>query len=178
MFVVQSCLTLCNPMYYRLLGFSVHGILQAKILEGVTIPFSRGSPWPRDWTRSTALQADSLPSDIRRSCKYTDTHQAKATWWQRQRSQWYSYKPGHLKDWEQRPEARKSDRGFFPGAFRRSMALLTPWLWLPATRTVREYICVVLSHQFVVLCFSSPRKWIQVKQPWKDMEREQRPGIQ
>ena len=178
MFVVQSCLTLCNPMYYRLLGFSVHGILQAKILEGVTIPFSRGSPWPRDWTRSSALQADSLPSDIRRSCKYIDTHRAKAMWWQRQRSQWYSYKPGHLKDWEQLPEARKSDKGFFPGAFRRSMALLTPWLWLPATRTVREYVCVVLSQQFVVLCFSSPRKWIQVKQPWNDMEGEQRPGIQ
>ena len=29
---------------------SVHGIFQARILEWVTIPFSRGSSWPRDWT--------------------------------------------------------------------------------------------------------------------------------
>ena len=34
-------------------GSSVHGILQARILEWVAIPFSRGSSWPRDWTRVT-----------------------------------------------------------------------------------------------------------------------------
>ena len=39
--VTQSCLTLCNPVFYI-----VHGILQAKILEWVTIPFSRGSSHP------------------------------------------------------------------------------------------------------------------------------------
>ena len=37
--VTQSCLTLCNPMDY-----TIHGILQARILEWVAIPFSRGSP--------------------------------------------------------------------------------------------------------------------------------------
>ena len=31
-------------------GFSVHGILQARILEWIAIPFSRGFSWPRDWT--------------------------------------------------------------------------------------------------------------------------------
>ena len=30
-------------------GSSVHGILQARILEWVAVPFSRGSSWPRDW---------------------------------------------------------------------------------------------------------------------------------
>jgi len=35
----------CSP-----LGSSVHGILQAKILEWVAIPFSGVSSWPRDWT--------------------------------------------------------------------------------------------------------------------------------
>ena len=35
---------------YSPLESSVHGILQARILERVTIPFSRGSSWPRDWT--------------------------------------------------------------------------------------------------------------------------------
>ena len=47
---LQSCLTLCDPMDYSLPGSSVHGILQARILEWVTISFSRGSCWPRDWT--------------------------------------------------------------------------------------------------------------------------------
>ena len=42
-FVTQLYLTLCNPMEYSLPGSSVHGILQARILEWVTIPFSRGS---------------------------------------------------------------------------------------------------------------------------------------
>ena len=41
-------------------GSSVHGILQARILEWVTIRFSRGSSWPS----SPALWADSLPSEL------------------------------------------------------------------------------------------------------------------
>ena len=43
--VAQSCLTLCDPMDY-----TVHGILQARILEWVALPFSRGSSQPRDRT--------------------------------------------------------------------------------------------------------------------------------
>ena len=39
----QSCPTLCNPVDCSLPGFYVHGILQARILEWVTISFSRGS---------------------------------------------------------------------------------------------------------------------------------------
>ena len=45
--VVQSCLTFCNPMDCSLSGSSVHGILQARILEWVAIPSSRGSSQPR-----------------------------------------------------------------------------------------------------------------------------------
>ena len=45
----QSCLTLCNPMDYSPPSSSVHGILQARILEWVAIPFSRGLSQPRDW---------------------------------------------------------------------------------------------------------------------------------
>ena len=40
---VKSCPTLCNPMDCSLPGSSVHGILQARILEWVAISFSRGS---------------------------------------------------------------------------------------------------------------------------------------
>ena len=48
--VVQSCMTLWEPMDYRLPGSSVHGIFQARVLEWVAISFSRGSSWSRDWT--------------------------------------------------------------------------------------------------------------------------------
>ena len=52
--VTQLCLTLYDPADY-----TVHGILQARILEWVAFSFSRGSSQPR----SPALQADSLPVD-------------------------------------------------------------------------------------------------------------------
>ena len=48
--VAQLCPTLCNPMDCSLPGNSVHGILQARILEWVAIPFSKGSSQFRDWT--------------------------------------------------------------------------------------------------------------------------------
>ena len=45
---LQSCPTLCDPMDCSPAGSSVHGILQARILEWVAMPFSRGSFQPRD----------------------------------------------------------------------------------------------------------------------------------
>ena len=47
--------TLCNPVDCSLPGSSVHGILQARILEWVAISFSRGSPRPRDWTQVSRI---------------------------------------------------------------------------------------------------------------------------
>ena len=49
--VAQSCLTLCDPVDCSPPGLSVHGILQARILEWVAIPFSRGSSRPRNRTQ-------------------------------------------------------------------------------------------------------------------------------
>ena len=48
--VTQSCLTICDPMDCSLQGSSVHGILQAGILEWVATSFSTGSSRPRDRT--------------------------------------------------------------------------------------------------------------------------------
>ena len=48
--VTQSCPTLCDPTTCSPPGFSVHGILQARILEWIVIPFSRGSSQPKDRT--------------------------------------------------------------------------------------------------------------------------------
>ena len=48
--VIQLCPTLCDPMDY-----TVHGILQARILEWVAFPFSRGSSQPRDQTQVSLI---------------------------------------------------------------------------------------------------------------------------
>ena len=47
---MHAVLSLCNLMDCGPPGSSVHGILQARILEWVAVPSSRGSSWPRDWT--------------------------------------------------------------------------------------------------------------------------------
>ena len=63
MLVSQSRPALCNPMDYSPRGSSDHGISQARILEWVTIPFSRGSSPPVSRTWVPPLQADSLYSE-------------------------------------------------------------------------------------------------------------------
>ena len=63
--VAQSCQTLCDPMGYR-----VHGILQARILEWVAFSFLGDLPNPGIDSRSPTLQADSLPAEPQRSPRY------------------------------------------------------------------------------------------------------------
>jgi len=53
--VAQSCLTFCNPMDCSSSGFSVHGFLQARILEWIPIPFSRESSWSRGQTSLSCI---------------------------------------------------------------------------------------------------------------------------
>ena len=56
--------TLCDPMNHSPPDYPAHGILQARILEWVAMPSSKGSSWPRDWTSifmSPALAGSSLP---------------------------------------------------------------------------------------------------------------------
>ena len=57
--VASLCLTLCHPMDCRPPGSSVHGILQAKILEWYLFSSPRDLPNPGIEPRSLALQADS-----------------------------------------------------------------------------------------------------------------------
>ena len=52
---VQLCPALCHSMHCSLPGSSVRGILQARILEWVAIPFSRGYSQPRDQTRVSCI---------------------------------------------------------------------------------------------------------------------------
>ena len=53
--VTQLCPTLCDPMEHSPPGYSVRGILQARILEWVAIPFFRGSSQLRDRTRISCV---------------------------------------------------------------------------------------------------------------------------
>ena len=62
----QSCLTVCNSMDCSLPSSSVHRILQARILEWVTIPFSRGSSQPRDRTWVSCIAGGSFRSEALR----------------------------------------------------------------------------------------------------------------
>ena len=55
MLVAQLSVILCDPMDCSPPGPSVHGILQARILEFVAVPFSRGSSSPRDWTQISPI---------------------------------------------------------------------------------------------------------------------------
>ena len=61
--VAPLCPTLFDSMDHSPPGFSVHGILQARILEWVAIPFSSRSSQPRDQTQVSPLQVNSLLSE-------------------------------------------------------------------------------------------------------------------
>ena len=59
--LLQSCPTLCNPMDNSLPSSSVYGILQARILEWVAMPFSRGSSQLMDGTRISYVSLPLVP---------------------------------------------------------------------------------------------------------------------
>ena len=68
--VAHLCLTLCNPTDCSMLDSSVHGILQAKILEWVAVSFSRGSSQPKDetWVSCVSCMAGRLFTGSHKSC--------------------------------------------------------------------------------------------------------------
>ena len=61
--VTQSCLTLCDPMDCSPSGSFVHGILQARIVERVAFPFSRGSSQPSNRIQVSCVAGRSLPTE-------------------------------------------------------------------------------------------------------------------
>ena len=60
---LSSSCSSSNPMDLSTPGSSVYGIVRARLLEWVAIPFSRGSSRLRDGTRVSCIAADSLPSE-------------------------------------------------------------------------------------------------------------------
>ena len=86
----ESRSVVSNSLWPHGLYSPVHGILQARILEWVTIPFSRGSSQPRDQTQSPALQVDSLPAEPQGKPKNTGVRSLSLFQWifQSQESNW------------------------------------------------------------------------------------------
>ena len=68
--VIQLCPTLCDPMDY-----AVHEILQARILDWVAFPFSRGSSQPRDGTQVSCIAGRFFTSWA--------TREAQEYWWKK-----------------------------------------------------------------------------------------------
>ena len=75
----KSCPTLCNPTDCSPPGSSVHGILQARILESVAISFSRGSSQPRDWTRLLHWHGEGNGTPLQYSC--LENPRDGGAWW-------------------------------------------------------------------------------------------------
>ena len=73
--VAQLCLTLCNPMDYI-----VHGILQARILEWVAFPFSRGSFQPRDQPQVSCIVGGLFTSWATREASINKNQVLKEYW--------------------------------------------------------------------------------------------------
>ena len=80
--LLQSCPTLCMPMDYSPPGSSVHGILQARILEWIGVPSSRGSSQPRDRTLISPTLVDGFF--------------ATSTIWEAHRRKIHQHNKGHI----------------------------------------------------------------------------------
>ena len=83
MLVTQLCPDLCDSMGCSPSGSSVHRILQARILEWVAIPISRGSSWPRDWTQVSCIEGRLLTVWATRyiNCIHFSAPKAEARCW-------------------------------------------------------------------------------------------------
>ena len=112
--LLLSHVWLGKPMNCSLPGSSVHGILQAKILKWLAIPFSRGSSRPRDWTQFSCIAGrfftawdtrKPLSNDAGIYKNYIANFMLNGTtskqlypWNQEQdRIQWYNSKPSHFR---------------------------------------------------------------------------------
>ena len=105
--VTQSCLTLCDPMDCSPPGSSVHGILQARILEWVAMPYSTGSSRPRDWSRVSCVSCTAGRFFTAEALGKTTLYQQEFT---KERSVWCHLHPvPHWKDSTERitgPQAK------------------------------------------------------------------------
>ena len=112
------------------MDYTVHGILQARILEWVAFPFSRGSSQPRDQTQVSLMQVDSLPAEPHGKPKNTEvgslsllqwifpTHESnRGLLYCRQILYQLSYQGSPTVDWRVAKGKRRKAGGFLPPPF-------------------------------------------------------------
>ena len=78
--IIQLCPALCNPMDCRLPGSSVHGILQARTLEWVAIPFPRRSSPHRDWIWVSCITSRFFTIWATRESQYINSKYCNELW--------------------------------------------------------------------------------------------------
>ena len=149
--VTQSCPTLCNPMDCSLPDWLAHGILQARILEWVAIPFSRVCSQPKDWTLVscapgrffTIWATIRVGAKCNHKCSYKRAAKGaltygeeKAMGWQKQRLWWCSHKPRNASSHQKLEEASSAMWGH-----RKKMAIFEPGSqFSPYTESARTWI--------------------------------------
>ena len=117
---IRLCLTLCNPVNCSPPGSSVHRILQGRILEEVTISFSRGSSWPRGQTRTSRI--------VGRFFTIWATTQMIIYQWRN----WGSEKPRNMKKCQRLVAGRSRNQIlFWPTSLPKPLICLFPNLHIP-----------------------------------------------
>ena len=162
MLVAQSCPILCNLIDYSPAGSSVHGISPARILEWVAISLSRGSSQPRGRTRVSCTAGRFFTDGVTRealawlggpyiqwwaSLQGTEEKtqsRGEAVCRQRQRLEWCVHDTRTAWSHQTLQEGDKD-------SLLRLLQGVRPWHHhlgsrLLASRTIREYISVVVSH--------------------------------
>ena len=79
--LLESCLTLCDPMDCSPPGSSVHGILQAGILQWVAMPSSRGSSHPRDRKYTSGIAGKFFTAETQGKPQYVVSVQFSSVQW-------------------------------------------------------------------------------------------------
>ena len=133
--VAQSCLSLCDPVYCSLPGFSVHGILQERILEWLAIPFSGDLANPGIKPGSPTLQADSSPSEYHRNL-YIPQSIFPVPWTPSQKRHM-----SVLSAWVLRPQrgtGTNLPHGFVDASMKVDFHILQTWLHLPCQSRLTE----------------------------------------
>ena len=95
--VAQLCPTLWDPMDYNWLGSSVHEVVQARILEWVATPSSRGSPWPKDRTWVSCIAGRFFTMEVPRKIFFKEWKKKigkeRNAWWLKKKERKLSLKP-------------------------------------------------------------------------------------
>ena len=184
--VAQPCPTLCDRMDCSPSGPYVHGILQARILEWVAMPFSRRSSHPRDWTwvsyiadRFFTIWATKPVYPYGKKCKQDHSVRRKFNWEGNNMQEGTTLSlPEHMSMpvW--------IDGKDMAAPFRLSLGTSSPF-WTPVyTKASRQLLFTMYPRPLSLAKFCRPEQWLTTKssftiiQEWNHMVHWQEHWIQ